>query len=104
MCVAIAQNAYAEPLVNVQKDRGHVLVDTGLYAYIRHPMYLGILIWLPGMALWLGSVFVATVLVFILPIAGVLRVRIEEWTLINDLEDYKNYVERVRYRLIPGLF
>ena len=103
-CAALAQNDYAEPLVNVQKDRGHILVDTGLYAYIRHPMYLGILIWLPGVALWLGSVFVATALVFLLPAAGAPRVRIEEETLSNDLEGYKGYVARVRYRLIPGLF
>ena len=103
-CVTVAQNDYAEPLVNVQKDRGHILVDTGLYAYIRHPMYLGLLIWLPGMALWLGSIFVATALVVIAPVAFALRVRIEEQTLISDLEGYKDYVERVRYRFIPGLF
>lgn len=104
MCIAIAQNAYAEPLVNIQKDRGHTLVDTGLYAYIRHPMYLGLLIWLPGTALWLESIFVAAALVVIEPVAVGLRVRIEEQTLISDLEGYKDYVERVRYRFIPGLF
>ena len=48
---AQAQNAYAEPIVEIQEDRGQVLIDTGLYAHVRHPMYSGGLIFFSGVAL-----------------------------------------------------
>lgn len=95
------QNAYIAPIVAIQKDRGQVLIDTGLYAYVRHPMYLGFLLLMSGKSLWLGSVFFATFgaalfLLVILP-----RIFIEEKTLKNGLKGYEDYLTRVRYRIIP---
>jgi protein-S-isoprenylcysteine O-methyltransferase Ste14 len=49
------QNAFAAPIVKDQSERGQVLIDTGLYGHIRHPFYLGFLVFFLGLALWLES-------------------------------------------------
>ena len=101
---AQAQNAYAEPIVEIQEDRGQVLIDTGLYAYVRHPMYSGALIFFPGVALWLGSIFTATFGAVLLMLVFLPRIFIEEKTLKNGLKGYEDYMKRVRSRIIPKLF
>ena len=98
------QNEFAQPIVNVQEDRGHVLVDSGLYASVRHPMYSFYLTAMSGMALWLGSIFTATVGTLLLLLALLPRILVEEDTLKNDLDGYADYMERVPYRLIPKVF
>ena len=102
--VTMVQNEFAQPIVNVQKDRGHVLVDSGLYASVRHPMYSFYLTAMSGMALWLGSIFAATVGTLLLLLALLPRILVEEDTLKNDLDGYAAYMERVPYRLIPKVF
>jgi protein-S-isoprenylcysteine O-methyltransferase Ste14 len=98
--LAIYQNAYAVPIVRDQSDRGHVLVDSGPYGRIRHPMYFGMLLFLAGIALWLESY--ASVLVLPVPLGFLLaRIFIEEQTLRQTLPGYIEYMNRVRYRLIP---
>ena len=99
-----AQNAYAEPIVEIQEDRGQVLIDTGLYAHVRHPMYSGALIFFPGVALWLGSIFTATFGAVFLMLVFLPRIFIEEKTLKNGLKGYEDYMKRVRPRIIPKLF
>ena len=102
--IAQAQNAYAEPIVEIQEDRGQVLIDTGLYAHVRHPMYSGGLIFFSGAALWLGSIFTATFGAVLLILVFLPRVFIEEKTLKNGLKGYEDYMKRVRSRIIPKLF
>ena len=102
--VTLSQNEFAQPIVNVQEDRGHILVDTGLYASVRHPMYSFWLLGIFGMALWLGSIFAATVGTVILLLALLPRIFIEEHTLKNGLDGYAAYMERVPYRIIPKVF
>lgn len=104
MFTAQAQNAYAEPIVEIQEDRGQVLIDTGLYAHVRHPMYSGALIFFPGVALWLGSIFTATFGAVLLMLVFLPRIFIEEKTLKNGLKGYEDYMKRVRPRIIPKLF
>ena len=104
MFTAQAQNAYAEPIVEIQEDRGQVLIDTGLYAHVRHPMYSGALIFFPGVALWLGSIFTATFGAVFLMLVFLPRIFIEEKTLKNGLKGYEDYMKRVRPRIIPKLF
>ena len=104
MFTAQAQNAYAEPIVEIQEDRGQVLIDTGLYAHIRHPMYSGSLIFFSGVALWLGSIFTATFGAVLLMLVFLPRIFIEEKTLKNGLKGYEDYMKRVRSRIIPKLF
>ena len=104
MFTAQAQNAYAEPIVEIQEDRGQVLIDTGLYAHVRHPMYSGSLIFFSGVALWLGSIFTATFGAVLLMLVFLPRIFIEEKTLKNGLKGYEDYMKRVRSRIIPKLF
>jgi protein-S-isoprenylcysteine O-methyltransferase Ste14 len=97
---AMAVNAFAAPVVKHQAERGQVVVDTGPYAVVRHPMYAGAIPLMIGMPLWLDSV--AGVLVAALPLAMlVVRVPIEERMLLQALPGYADYMAKVRWRLIP---
>ncbi len=103
MTLAFRENAFAAPVVRHQKERGHRVIDTGVYGVARHPMYTGIVLLLPGMALWLEST--AGALLSAVPI-GLLIVRIfvEEGFLRRELAGYEDYTRRVRRRLVPGLW
>jgi protein-S-isoprenylcysteine O-methyltransferase Ste14 len=94
------QNAFAVPIVMDQSDRGQVLVDTGMYARIRHPFYLGLLLFFFGLALWLES-YASTAALLLPLVALIARIRVEERTLRDALPGYAEYMERVRYRLVP---
>jgi protein-S-isoprenylcysteine O-methyltransferase Ste14 len=97
------ENSFASAVVRVQTERGHRVVGSGPYAWVRHPMYSGTILFLVGMSLLLGSWWgVAISLLF--PVLFSLRVRIEERALIAGLPDYADYAARVRYRLAPGLW
>jgi protein-S-isoprenylcysteine O-methyltransferase Ste14 len=98
--MTIYQNEFVAPIVKDQSDRGQVLVDTGLYGRIRHPMYLGILLWLFGLALWLESTAGAIAVLALFPFF-VARIRVEERTLREKLQGYADYMNRVPYRLVP---
>ncbi len=96
----IYQNAFAIPIVEDQTERGQVLIDTGPYAYLRHPMYFGVLPFLAGIALWLESYasLIATSVILVILIA---RIVVEEKVLRKTLPGYTEYMEKVRYRLVP---
>jgi protein-S-isoprenylcysteine O-methyltransferase Ste14 len=97
------ENSYAAPVVKIQRERGHRVVSTGPYAYIRHPMYAGALLFFIGTPLLLGSwwgLVAAPVIAAMLAVRAVL----EERTLADGLPGYRDYAERVRYRLIPGVW
>lgn len=97
---AIYQNSFAIPIVENQSARAQVLVDSGLYARVRHPMYLGILLFHAGLALWLGS-YASLLTLLVILLALLTRVVVEETTLRTTLPDYGAYAARVPYRLIP---
>jgi protein-S-isoprenylcysteine O-methyltransferase Ste14 len=97
------ENSFAAPVVKVQTERHHRVVSTGPYAFVRHPMYSGIMLFFVGAPLLLGSWWgVAMAPVFAVLFA--IRVRIEERALIAGLPDYADYAARVRYRLVPGVW
>jgi protein-S-isoprenylcysteine O-methyltransferase Ste14 len=100
MTLAMKVNPFAVPVVRLQEERHQRVIDTGVYAAVRHPMYAGFVPMVVGPALWLGS-YVAALLA-IVPIA-VLAVRsvFEERFLKRELKGYDTYTEKVRYRLIP---
>ena len=100
---ALTDNTFAGQLVRIQSERGQRVIDTGVYRYVRHPMYLGATLWFVGGALLLGSV---CGLLVALALVGLLIVRIfgEEKLLARDLEGYRAYREKVRYRLIPHVW
>jgi protein-S-isoprenylcysteine O-methyltransferase Ste14 len=97
------ENSYAAPVVKIQRERGHHVVSTGPYAYVRHPMYAGGLLMFLGMPLQLGSWLGLAGLVLLAPLLAV-RIVMEERTLAAELEGYRDYAARVRYRMIPGLW
>ena len=101
--IVAMENAYLSRTVRIQDERGHQVIDTGPYAIVRHPMYVGVIVILPGMALLLGSGWGALVGV-ILALAFPLRIIGEERMLREELAGYVEYTERVRHRLIPGVW
>lgn len=94
------QNAFAAPIVKDQSERGHVLIDTGLYARVRHPFYLGCILFFTGVALWLESY--AGLIALLLPCMVIAaRIKVEEKTLCTTLPGYADYRRKVRHRLVP---
>jgi protein-S-isoprenylcysteine O-methyltransferase Ste14 len=101
--LAMRQNAFASAAVRYQEERSHKLIDTGVYGVVRHPMYAGSLLLVFGLPLWLQS-YAATLLGCI-PIAVVIvRIIFEEHFLIRELPGYSEYIQRVRYHLIPHVW
>ena len=98
--LAMKVNPFAVPVVRLQKERHQRVIDTGIYAVARHPMYSGFVPMVVGPALWMES-YVAALLA-IVPI-GVLALRslFEERFLKRELKGYNAYTKKVRYRLIP---
>jgi len=100
MTRAMKVNPFAVPVVSLQEERQQRVIDTGVYAVVRHPMYTGFVPMVVGPALWLES-YVAALLA-IAPIT-VLAVRsvFEERFLKRELRGYEAYAKKVSYRLIP---
>ena len=95
------ENAYLSRTVEVQE--GQRVVDTGLYGVVRHPMYLATLLMFLSIPIVLGSLIALPVFLLYLPLV-VRRIRNEEAVLENGLPGYREYKERVRYRLIPHIW
>jgi protein-S-isoprenylcysteine O-methyltransferase Ste14 len=100
---AQAVNRFFEPGVRIQTERGHRVIDTGPYAFIRHPGYLAASILVVSIALSLGS-YLALAPAGIAILLIVLRTGWEDATLHQELPGYADYTRRVRYRLIPGIW
>lgn len=96
--LVVTQNSYAS--TTVQVEVGQHVVSTGVYGLVRHPMYTGNVIMLVGLPLALGSLWA---LILVLPGLFVLatRIRDEEKMLAEELTGYREYTQKVRYRLIP---
>ena len=101
--LALRANAFAVTVVRLQRERRHAVVDAGVYAVVRHPMYAGNPCVLVGLGLWLGSY--AAALGALVPLALlVARIALEERFLRRALPEYAEYAARVRYRLVPGVW
>jgi protein-S-isoprenylcysteine O-methyltransferase Ste14 len=99
----IFTNAYLGRMVRIQEDRGHQVVTGGPYRYVRHPMYAGIIVLFPCMTLFLGSWW-ALAPASLIAILMVIRTALEDRTLQAELPGYGEYAQRVRYRLLPGVW
>lgn len=99
--LVVIQNSYAAATIRV--EAGQKLVSTGLYGLVRHPMYSGGVIILGGTPLALGSYWG---LFFVIPglLALALRIRDEEKLLQRELDGYREYMQKVRYRLVPYMW
>ncbi|MBQ3131129.1 MAG: isoprenylcysteine carboxylmethyltransferase family protein [Clostridia bacterium] len=95
------ENAYLSRTVEIQ--RGQKVIDTGLYAIVRHPMYTSTVLLFLAMPLVLGS-WVSFCVMLLYPAAIVFRIVNEEKVLEEGLEGYGEYKKRVKYRLIPFIW
>ncbi len=96
-------NPFFEKTVRIQSDQGHRVIDTGPYAYIRHPGYVGFSGWMLSTPLLLASNW-AFVPALITVVLLVIRTALEDRTLHEELPGYPAYASRVRFRLIPGIW
>lgn len=100
---AMAVNAFFSSHVRIQKDRGQTVVTTGPYAIVRHPAYITGAIAMCGVPLLLDSLL-AFPPIILLCIGIVIRTALEDKTLLAELPGYKEYAEKVRFRLVPGVW
>jgi len=100
---AMIENPHFEPTVRIQEDRGHRVVSSGPYGFVRHPGYLSGILWMSAIPLIVGSLY-AFVPVALYGALMVLRTHLEDRTLHEELAGYPEYAERVRYRLLPGIW
>ena len=94
-------NRYASKGLVIHKD--HELITTGPYQYVRHPMYSIINIFSVCVPLALGS-FIGFLGSILFPLLILYRIKIEEEMLVKHLPGYKEYMKRVKYRLVPKLY
>jgi protein-S-isoprenylcysteine O-methyltransferase Ste14 len=95
------QNSYASRIVEVEKKQE--VVSTGLYGYVRHPMYTGIIIMFIPTSIALGSYW-GLISMATIPLALILRLFNEEKVLCKELPGYKEYCLKTKYRLIPFIW
>lgn len=99
----IAENAYLSRWARIQDDRGHQVINTGPYAVVRHPMYAGIMVLMVCMPLQLGSLW-GVIPGALIGVLNIVRTALEDRMLMDELDGYREYARRVRYRLIPGIW
>lgn len=100
---AMVKNPFFEPTVRIQKERGQKVINSGPYGIVRHPGYLSGILWHIAVPLILGSglTMLYTVIIVVLLI---IRTYLEDKTLQKELEGYREYSEKTRYRLLPGVW
>lgn len=96
-------NRFAATTIQLQRDRGQSVIDTGPYAVIRHPMYAYDILLLLGAPLLLGSLWGLAGLVVFVPLLAA-RALGEEAMLMAGLPGYADYARKVRFRFAPGIW
>jgi protein-S-isoprenylcysteine O-methyltransferase Ste14 len=99
----MAINRFAEQSVRIQTERGHTVITTGPYRFVRHPMYIGLNLWFLATALILGSLW-ALLVGGVITALVVWRTAMEDRTLRRELPGYEEFTTRTRYRLVPGVW
>jgi len=100
---AMVSNAFFSKIVRIQEDRGHTVATGGPYKYVRHPAYIGTFIFELVTPIMLGS-FWALIPGALSSLLFVVRTALEDRDLKNELPGYREYAEKVRYRLLPGIW
>lgn len=100
---ALIENRFFSGMVRIQTDRGHQVVSSGPYRWIRHPGYAGALLAYLATPLFLDSRWAFLPAMFI-TIVLVIRTNLEDKTLQTELPGYREYTGRVRFRLLPGVW
>jgi len=100
---AAVVNPFAETSVRIQTDRGHTVVTSGPYRFVRHPMYVGAILMYLSTPLILGSGWALGLGALIMTLF-IWRTGLEDRTLRQELAGYEQYAATTRYRLVPGLW
>ena len=100
---AISLNPHFEATVRIQEDRGHTVISTGPYRYVRHPGYLSVILTSAATPLLLGTPW-AFLPVGVIFVVIVIRTALEDRVLRLELPGYQEYARRVRRRLFPGIW
>jgi protein-S-isoprenylcysteine O-methyltransferase Ste14 len=100
---ALIENRFFSGVVRIQTDRGHQVVSSGPYRWIRHPGYAGALLTYLATPFFLDSFWAFLPTMFI-TLGMVIRTSLEDQVLQEELEGYREYTCRVRYRLLPGVW
>ncbi len=100
---AMVSNPFFSGTVRIQTERGHTVASGGPYRWVRHPGYVGMAIWSLATPMVLGSLW-SWIPSLIVLVALIVRTALEDRTLLQKLPGYLDYAERVRYRLIPGIW
>ena len=93
-------NTYLSRSVRIQEERGHQVITSGPYRFVRHPMYVGAILFVLSIPMVLDSIwsFIPSTLIVVL---FIVRTALEDRTLVEKLPGYREYTRSVRYRLLP---
>ncbi|MBY8985541.1 MAG: isoprenylcysteine carboxylmethyltransferase family protein [Candidatus Lokiarchaeota archaeon] len=98
--LVMKENTFLSKTVEIQKERGHIVIISGPYRIVRHPMYLGFILFIIFYCLALGSLY--SLIPTALGVVGlVIRTVLEDKMLHEELEGYKEYAQKTKKKLIP---
>ena len=100
---AMVANKFFSAVVRIQKERNQIVVSDGPYKVVRHPGYAGAILTLLSTPIMLGSLWAVLPVVFVLCLT-IVRTHLEDKTLQEELDGYREYSSRVRFRLLPGIW
>jgi len=100
---AMIENPHFEPTVRIQEERSHRVITTGPYEFVRHPGYLGGILWALSIPFMIGSIF-AFIPAGVYILLMIIRTWLEDRTLQKELNGYLEYAKHTRHRLFPGIW
>jgi protein-S-isoprenylcysteine O-methyltransferase Ste14 len=100
---AMASNPFFSLIVRIQEDRGHTVASGGPYRYVRHPGYVGAILFQLALPFIFGSFWAFIPMGLSAPVY-IVRTALEDKTLQDELDGYAEYARWVRHRLLPGLW
>ncbi len=100
---ATASNTFFSQIVRIQSERGHTVASGGPYRYVRHPAYIGAIVYELALPILLNS-WPALLISAVNVVLFILRTALEDGTLQAELAGYAAYAREVRYRLLPGIW
>ena len=100
---AVISNRFFSDIIRIQTDRGHTVVSDGPYQYVRHPGYAGMILFILATPFLLDSLWLL-ILGGLTMLLIIVRTLFEDRTLLEGLDGYKEYAQRVRYRLLPRVW
>jgi len=100
---ATASNAFFSTTVRIQEERGHTVQTGGPYQFVRHPGYVGGILYQLATPFLLGSWWALIPMILSVPLY-IVRTALEDKTLHEELDGYREYAQQTRHRLLPGVW